>query len=37
MVVAKSQRKGKGYENGGKENLWTGVQTSGETTWPLLG
>ena len=31
MAVAKRQRKGKGHENGAKENPWTGVRTSGET------
>ena len=34
MVVAKRQRKGKGHENGTKENLQTGVRTSGETNAP---
>ena len=30
MAVTKRQRRGKGHENGAKENLWTGVRTSGE-------
>ena len=34
MAVAKRQRKGKACENGTKENLQTGVRTSGETNTP---
>ena len=37
MVVAKRRRKGKACKNGTKENLWTGMRTSGEKTHPLLG
>ena len=29
--MAKRQIKGKAHKNGTKENLWTGVRTSGET------
>ena len=35
MAVAKRQRKEKACENGTKENLRTGVRTSGETKSPL--
>ena len=34
MVVTKRQRKGKGHENGKKENLQIRVRTSGETNTP---
>ena len=33
MPVAERQKKGKAHENGTKENLWTGVRTSGETAF----
>jgi len=35
MVMAKRQRKRKTCENGTKEDMWTGVRTSGETNTPL--
>ena len=35
MAVAKRQRKGKGHENGAKENLQTGMRNSDETNTPL--
>ena len=34
MAVAKRQSKGKACENGTKENLRTGVRTSGKTNTP---